>query len=79
MQQMLPYLDNAQMEKLRDVLHYSLHEVQIQMDTSHLPQPVDTNEASFQVHGGKAGGRVQQQDPGILRIGTEKAVPPRYR
>lgn len=44
MQQMLPYLDNAQMEKLRDVLHYSLHEVQIQMDTSHLPQPVETNE-----------------------------------
>ena len=44
MQQMLPYLDNAQMEKLRDVLHYSLHEVQIQMDTSHLPQPGETNE-----------------------------------
>lgn len=44
MQQMLPYLDNAQMDKLRDVLHYSLHEVQIDMDMSHLPQPVETNE-----------------------------------
>lgn len=44
MQQMLPYLDNAQMEKLRDVLHYSLHEVQIDLDMSHLPQPVETNE-----------------------------------
>lgn len=44
MQQMLPYLDNAQMDKLRDVLHYSLHEIQIDMDMSQLPQPVETNE-----------------------------------
>ena len=44
MQQMLPYLDNAQMEKLWVVLHYCLHEVQIDMDMSHLPQPVETNE-----------------------------------
>lgn len=25
MQQMLPYLDNAQMEKLKDTLHYCMH------------------------------------------------------
>lgn len=44
MQQMLAYLDNAQMDKLREVLHYSLFEVQIDINTSELPQPLETNE-----------------------------------
>ena len=45
MQQMLPYLDNAQMEKLKDTLHYSMHDVEIVTDSSRLPKPVETNES----------------------------------
>jgi integrase/recombinase XerD len=44
MQQMLPYLDNAQMEKLKDTLHYCMHDVEIVTDSSKLPKPVETNE-----------------------------------
>lgn len=44
MQQMLPYLDNAQMEKLKDTLHYCMHDVEIVADSSKLPKPVETNE-----------------------------------
>ena len=43
MQQMLPYLDNAQMEKLKDTLHYCIHDVEIVTDGSKLPKPVETN------------------------------------
>lgn len=43
MQQMLPYLDNAQMEKLKDTLHYCMHDVEIVTDSSKLPKPVETN------------------------------------
>ena len=43
MQQMLPYLDNAQMEKLKDTLHYCMHDVEIVADSSMLPKPVETN------------------------------------
>lgn len=43
MQQMLPYLDNAQMEKLKDTLHYCMHDVEIVTDSSTLPKPVETN------------------------------------
>lgn len=43
MQQMLPYLDNAQMEKLKDTLHYCMHDVEIVTDRSKLPKPVETN------------------------------------
>lgn len=45
MQQMLPYLDNAQMEKLKDTLHYCMHDVEIVTDSSKLPKPVETNES----------------------------------
>lgn len=45
MQQMLPYLDNAQMEKLKDTLHYCMHDVEIVTDSSRLPKPVETNES----------------------------------
>lgn len=45
MQQMLPYLDNAQMEKLKDTLHYCMHDVEIVTDGSKLPKPVETNES----------------------------------
>lgn len=45
MQQMLPYLDNAQMEKLKDTLHYCMHDVEIVADSSKLPKPVETNES----------------------------------
>ncbi|MEE0291008.1 MAG: site-specific tyrosine recombinase/integron integrase [Dialister sp.] len=44
MQQMLPYLDNAQVEKLKDTLHYCMHDVEIVTDSSKLPKPVETNE-----------------------------------
>ena len=44
MQQMLPYLDNVQMEKLKDTLHYCMHDVEIVTDSSKLPKPVETNE-----------------------------------
>lgn len=44
MQQMLPYLDNAQMEKLKSTLHYCMHDVEIVTDSSKLPKPVETNE-----------------------------------
>lgn len=40
---MLPYLDNAQMEKLKDTLHYCMHDVEIVTDSSKLPKPVETN------------------------------------
>lgn len=43
MQQMLPYLDNAQVEKLKDTLHYCMHDVEIVTDNSKLPKPVETN------------------------------------
>lgn len=43
MQQMLPYLDNAQMKKLKDTLHYCMHDVEIVTDSSKLPKPVETN------------------------------------
>ena len=43
MQQMLPYLDNAQMEKLKDTQHYCMHDVEIVTDSSKLPKPVETN------------------------------------
>lgn len=45
MQQMLPYLDNAQMEKLKDTLHYCMHDVEIVTDSFKLPKPVETNES----------------------------------
>lgn len=45
MQQMLPYLDNAQMEKLKDTLHYCMHDVEIVTDSSKLPKPVETNDS----------------------------------
>lgn len=45
MQQMLPYLDNVQMEKLKDTLHYCMHDVEIVTDSSKLPKPVETNES----------------------------------
>ena len=45
MQQMLPYLDNAQMEKLKDTLHYCMHDVEIVTDSSKIPKPVETNES----------------------------------
>ena len=45
MQQMLPYLDNAQMEKLKDTLHCCMHDVEIVTDSSKLPKPVETNES----------------------------------
>lgn len=44
MQQMLPYLDNAQIEKLKDTLHFCMHDVEIVADSSKPPKPVETNE-----------------------------------
>lgn len=45
MQQMLPYLDNAQMEKLKDTLHYCMHNVDIAVDRSQMPKPIESNES----------------------------------
>lgn len=43
---MLPYLDNAQMERLQDVLVHCLWSVQIQPNEENAePQPTETNEA----------------------------------
>ena len=42
---MLPYLDNAQMERLQDVLVHCLWSVQIQLNEENTePQPAETNE-----------------------------------
>ena len=42
---MLPYLDNAQMERLQDVLVHCLWGVQIQASDENIePQPAETNE-----------------------------------
>lgn len=43
LQRMLPFLDNAQMEKLRDTLHYCFHDVEVTDDRGQLPPPTATN------------------------------------
>ncbi len=42
---MLPFLDNAQMDKLKDTLHYCLHEVEVRTADGTLPPPSEANEA----------------------------------
>ena len=44
MQKMLPYLDNAQLERLQDVLDYCMHQVTIEDESSSLPKPDESNE-----------------------------------
>lgn len=45
MQRMMPFLDNAQMDQLKDTLHYCFHDVEVTAEKSCLPPPSEENNA----------------------------------